>query len=634
MCIGRLVPPHQRVLLRSKCVPAPKPVNEPSPLSIATLVAPIPIALLMAFFFRPLFAIFAAMGPIVAIGRWLEGRRRFKRDTAKRDSEIAEMRAEIAAALAVQSEAEASRRWLTSPHVAELWRRARQRSVRLWERRPGSMAYCSFAVGVAPDLIQAHTDGGKLDDEVHDQLREPVAVRPVPHLVDLAEHTGLGIHGERAEALAVARSAVLQLATLQGPADVTFGLLCDSQRSLEWDWLKWLPHLDDRLVADRAAPIVQHLTPRPGSGPSISFKADKDVGQVQVIIVDDTSADVAALHRAAIAAEIDVRFVAVAPHPTLLPAACTTLIGVEGGTAELSTPHLTGRRVSVSPVGVSLPTAIAWARSLAPLQDPEVLEFSAGGDDAISLLQLVNYTSESELAQRWQNRRADAPAVAAVGVGDAGPFTINMTEDGPHALVAGTTGSGKSEFLRTFVVALATECPPEQLNFVLVDFKGGGAFDICDRLPHIAGLITDLDEAMVVRAINSLRAELHRREHLFRELGVSSYDEAAMLAKEPIARLLIVVDEFAALATDYSDLMASIIDLAARGRSLGMHLILATQRPNGVVDQKIRANTNLRVALRVQDAFDSQDVIGVPDAASIDRKAPGRAIFSVGGDTR
>ena len=137
---------------------------------------------------------------------------------------------------------------------------------------------------------------------------------------------------------------------------------------------------------------------------------------------------------------------------------------------------------------------------------------------------------------------------------------------------------------------------------------------------------------MCIRDSNSLRAELHRRETVFRELGVSDYHDAAVRSAEPLARLVIVIDEFAALATDYPDLMASIIDLAARGRSLGMHLVLATQRPSGVVDQKIRANTNLRIALRVQDAFDSQDVIGIGDAADIDRKAPGRAIFRVGGD--
>ena len=176
------------------------------------------------------------------------------------------------------------------------------------------------------------------------------------------------------------------------------------------------------------------------------------------------------------------------------------------------------------------------------------------------------------------------------------------------------------------------DCPPQQLNFVLVDFKGGGAFDGVRDLPHVVGVITDLDEALVERALVSLRAELERREQLFRDVGVSSYQEAVASAAESIARLVIVVDEFATLATDYSELMTAIIDLAARGRSLGMYLVLATQRPSGVVDQKIRANTNARIALRVQDAFDSQDVVGVLDAVRIDRQAPGRAMVRIGGD--
>jgi len=197
------------------------------------------------------------------------------------------------------------------------------------------------------------------------------------------------------------------------------------------------------------------------------------------------------------------------------------------------------------------------------------------------------------------------------------------------------------------VVGLATECSPKHLNLVLVDFKGGGAFDVVRDLPHVVGMITDLDEVLVARALVGLRAELERRERLFRELGVSTFDQAIVASQDStshdaashdaalaggLARLVIVIDEFAALATDYGELMSSIIDLAARGRSLGMHLVLATQRPSGVVDQKIRANTNTRIALRVQDAFDSQDVVGTPDAAHIDRRRPGSAIVRIGGD--
>jgi len=630
----RALPAHDVEALAVQA--APPQVRPPSPLSWATLLAPIPIALIMAFFFRPLFALFAAMGPVIALFRWFESRRRFRRETKERATAVSAIQSAIAAGVLVQSEAEAQRRWLTHPHVGELWKRARCTSVRLWERRPESPGFMIATVGVGPDQFLARCDADKLDPEVHHALVAPLMLRAVPHTVDLNHNRGLGVHGTRPETLAIVRSLVLQLATLHGPADLTVGVVCDEAAKGEWDWLKWLPHANPDLVALSAKPVAKQLladASPPARNRSASFVNPPAVEQVKLVIVDDTSADVAAICRAAQTGGHHIRILALAPHATLLPAACSSLLAVQGPLAEIATPELTGQRVQVFPVGVSARTAVSWARSLSAYTDPEVTDFAVAPDTQVSLLQLVGFTTEAGLAERWACRSADADPVTALGLGDDGPFRINLTTDGPHGLVAGTTGSGKSELLRTLVLGLAAECPPEHLNFVLIDFKGGGAFDAIAGLPHVAGTITDLDESMVSRAISSLRSELQRRETLFRELGVSDYASAVRRSLVPVPRLLIVIDEFAALATDHGDLMASIIDLAARGRSLGMHLILATQRPSGVVDQKIRANTNLRVALRVQDSLDSQDVIGVSDAARIDRSAPGRAIFSIGGDT-
>lgn len=627
----RVLPPDEVDPI--EIVNPPAPVQPPAPLSWATLLAPIPIALMMAFFFRPLFALFAVMGPVMALGRWYESRRRFRKESSEREAKVESMLAAVETAADEQADAIAQLRWLTHPHIGELWRRARVKSVRLWERRPAAPGFMVVSVGIGRDHVPASTHGNKPTEEIHEILRNPLEVRPVPHTVDLATNTGIGIHGERQEALAVARSVVMQLATLHGPADLKIGVLGDRRAAEEWDWVKWLPHAEAALTAHSAHPIAQKLAANEQrKSLTMSNHTKTEVGQVRLVIVDDASADVAAICRAAKTAGHDLRVVAVASQPTMLPAACSSLVRVDGVAAEIASPELTGRRSEVCPIGVTQRTAASWARSLAAMDDPEVDEFTPG-EDRVSLLRLVGYESVEELADRWSRRPVDVSPEVAVGVGDEGDFRVNLTEDGPHVLIAGTTGSGKSELLRTLVVGLAVECPPEQLNFVLIDFKGGGAFDAVDRLPHVAGLITDLDEAMVVRALNSLRAELQRREVLFREVGVSNYEDAVRQSDEPLERLLIVIDEFAVLATDYAELMNAVIDLAGRGRSLGMHLVLATQRPSGVVDQKIRANTNLRVALRVQDAFDSQDVIGIADAAQIDRKSPGRAIFSVGGDS-
>jgi len=602
---------------------APPPVATPAPLSWATLLAPIPVAVLMAIWFRPIFAIFAAMGPIMALGRWGEARRRFRRANRDRSDIIERSRTNVEHAASVQAEQLACERWVHQPHVAELWRRTRARSVRMWERRPAQPGYLCVTVGIGPDAIHAIVDGASIDSEVHGAVAQPLRLRNVPHHVDLVANEGLGICGQRAHALAVARSLILQLSTLQGPADLAIGVLCSEDARLDWDWLKWLPHCDAGAVSTSARNISTTASWR---------RASDDHTRTTVMIVDDTHADVALLQRSARSADAAVRFIAISELSSSLPAACSSVVAIDASTAVLSSPQQGAIQTVLNSVGVSAATATSWARSMRALVDPEVVKGIAEQTGELSLLQLTNNPSADDIAIQWAMRDIDAAPTATVGQSADGPVTINLATDGPHGLIAGTTGSGKSEFLRTLIFSLALGSPPEYLNFVLVDFKGGGAFDACHELPHIAGLITDLDEALVERAISSLRAELQRREVLFRNLGVSTFEAASRRSAVPIARLVVVIDEFAALATDYPDMMASVIDLASRGRSLGMHLILATQRPSGVVDQKIRANTNLRIALRVQDGFDSQDVVGVPDAASLNRNVPGQAIMRIGGD--
>ncbi len=543
--------------------------------------------------------------------------------------------ADVRSAIDEQREAVARLRWLSNPHVGELWRRARAGSVRLWERRPGMPGYLVVALGVGPDAVAPVVDAGKPDAEVHAQLQQPIWLRSAPNTIDLAANTGLGLHGDRAETLAVARAIVLQLATLHGPSDLRLGVLADADSSAEWDWLKWLPHIDRDLTGHAANSIARSVA---GPAPRVTRASDEPADSAglgaltRVLVVDNDAADVASICRTARLGEQELCVVAIGAEPTVLPAACSTLVAIEDGMATSYEPASGNRRPLGTAIGVSATTATSWARSLAAIDDPEDPRAFASAATSVSLLRLLGYTSPAALAEQWDDRSPEAAPIAMLGVGVDGPFGVDLTRDGPHVLIAGTTGSGKSELLRTMVIALATTCPPEHVNFVLVDFKGGGAFDAVNRLPHIAGMITDLDEAMVTRALNSLRAELVRRETLFRTLGVSTYHDAVLRSDEPIARLLIMIDEFAALATDHAELMAAIVDLAARGRSLGMHLVLATQRPSGVVDQKIRANTNLRIALRVQDAFDSQDVVGTTAAARIDRRFPGRAYVRVAGD--
>ena len=211
------------------------------------------------------------------------------------------------------------------------------------------------------------------------------------------------------------------------------------------------------------------------------------------------------------------------------------------------------------------------------------------------------------------------------------PFVLDLRQDGPHALVAGTTGAGKSEFLQALIVGLATMHSPERVTFLLVDYKGGAAFKECVNLPHTVGMVTDLDRNEVRRALISLNAELHHRELLLQKADAKDLMEMERKGHpDTPPSLLIVVDEFAALAKEIPEFVDGVVDVALRGRSLGLHLVLATQRPAGVITGQIRANTNLRVALRMAADDESADVVGSPVAAAIERRLPGRAVARIG----
>jgi S-DNA-T family DNA segregation ATPase FtsK/SpoIIIE len=191
------------------------------------------------------------------------------------------------------------------------------------------------------------------------------------------------------------------------------------------------------------------------------------------------------------------------------------------------------------------------------------------------------------------------------------------------------TGSGKSELLVSWVVALARAATPAEVNFLLVDFKGGSSFAAVSRLQHTVGLITDLDQAAAERALSSLRAELRHRERVLAAAGARSIDELSGGQRMP--RLVIMVDEFAVVASEFPELQALFADLASRGRSLGIHLILCTQRPAGVVRDSVLANCSLRLSLRVNNGADSTAVVGTPDAAELPVRPAGRCLMSIGG---
>jgi S-DNA-T family DNA segregation ATPase FtsK/SpoIIIE len=247
---------------------------------------------------------------------------------------------------------------------------------------------------------------------------------------------------------------------------------------------------------------------------------------------------------------------------------------------------------------------------------------------------LPGATDPMRVLETWNRCRDEFRLAAPIGRGPDGVMVeIDFRKDGPHALLAGTTGSGKSEFLQSMVASFAARIPPDLLNFLLIDYKGGSAFLEVSDLPHVVGVVTDLDERLSARALTSLRAEMKRREHLLAAAGaanITDYQEKPRSV--PLANLIILIDEFHRLVSEVPDFVDQMIQIAQQGRSLGVHLLLSTQKPSGVVSEYIRSNTNLRMCLRVTDESDSRDVLGSSEAAYIGRGMPGRLFVRRGNE--
>ncbi|WP_425956272.1 FtsK/SpoIIIE domain-containing protein [Xylanimonas sp. McL0601] len=361
-----------------------------------------------------------------------------------------------------------------------------------------------------------------------------------------------------------------------------------------------------------------------------------------VLVVDSpTAADLEAAHAAHRAGDAVVLCL---PPDGEVPSWCRAVLDVVAppGAAPLVRRTVPGGGAKVEPlVGVGAEWAERLARRLAGARalgrdvgrlwsrparaGVDAAPLSAGADPADPRLPAV-----VPLADLLPAGQADDGPRWAVPLGvDASGRTVtfDLVGDGPHLLVAGTTGAGKSELLQSFVLALALRRTPDELALALVDFKGGASFGVCADLPHVVGQVTDLDAGLAARALEGLRAELRRRKEL---LAAHAVADADALPPGTLPRLVVVVDEFRALADDLPDLLPGLLRVAAQGRSLGVHLVLATQRPAGAVSADVRANVSARLALRVVDVADSHDVLDSPAAARVPGGVPGRAVLRVG----
>lgn len=273
---------------------------------------------------------------------------------------------------------------------------------------------------------------------------------------------------------------------------------------------------------------------------------------------------------------------------------------------------------------------------LAPVYTEEI-SLESTLTKSISMFELLNILAvdDIDLKTRWSKSQVFKSMAAPMGVSKTGIVNLDLHDKahGPHGLVAGTTGSGKSEILQTYILAMATLYHPYEVGFVIIDFKGGGMVNQFKGLPHLLGAITNIDGKEIDRSLKSIKAELQKRQRLFAESDVNHIDKyikkfRAGEVSEPLPHLIIIVDEFAELKAEQPEFMKELISAARIGRSLGVHLILATQKPSGQVNEQIWSNSRFKLCLKVQSQEDSNEVLKSPLAAEI--KEPGRAYLQVG----
>ncbi|WP_440101395.1 FtsK/SpoIIIE domain-containing protein [Streptosporangium sp. H16] len=533
---------------------------------------------------------------------------------------------------------------LSHPDPASLLQMASQPSERLWERRWQDPDFLEVRVGTA-DLPSSLT----VEDPALDEHRRTTvpSLTQVPVPISLRGAGVTGVAGRDAANLAGWMAA--QAAALHSPADLRILVLAGPDGEEGWSWVRWLPHCRPQgedayalvgstadSMARRIGELGQLVAARMAAGPGVPRGGA--AGSPDILVVLDQARrarslpGVVALLRDG--PSVGVYTICLDREERLLPEECTAVVatGPEGVLVR------TGPGAPPENVRVDSPD-VGWyehlARALAPLRGVGDGDESAlpGSVRLLDLLGIEPPTADA-VAAGWALGGRSTRAI--LGAGYDGDFSVDLVRDGPHALVAGTTGSGKSELLQTLVATLAVVNRPDEMTFVLVDYKGGSAFAECADLPHTVGLVTDLDTHLVERALVSLGAELRRREQLLAAAGAKDIED--YLDKRarggdvlgPLPRLLLVIDEFASMARELPDFISGLVNIAQRGRSLGIHLVLATQRPSGAVTADIRANTNLRIALRTTDAGESRDIIDAPDSGDISPGTPGRAYARLG----
>ncbi len=609
---------------------------------------------MMAFYFtsgasamrNPMFMFFPVMMSVSLLGTMVSGarggnrsadvnqdRRDYLRYLASLDSKIVNT---------IQDQ-RLSLSW-SHPHPDVLWTLVGGR--RMWERRSDDADFGHARIGsgprrlatplVMPELGSVEELDPVTSMEVGRLIRHRSTVPDLPVWLALTAFPVITVSGDTSAARSLLRAVICQMAVMHSPQDLRIAAAVDPLAQGDWDWLKWLPHHQHPYAVDDRGPArLTHCSLSAAEAALADCQATHALLVIDGGLITGTEGPFTARGLA------DVTILEVG-------AACDDVadlrLVLRGD--ELVARREGGEEVLARPDTLTAGQAVACARRMSPFQPAAT---TTGGSVRISgsvgwadLMGIADIGSVDPIVL-WRARGPEQILRVPIGVSDdGGPIELDIKEAaangmGPHGLCIGATGSGKSEFLRTLTLGMITAHPPELLNLVLVDFKGGATFLGFERAPHVAAVITNLaDEAhLVARMKDALAGEMNRRQELLRATGnfanITEYDRARNRRPglAPLPALFIVVDEFSELLSQHPDFIDLFIAIGRLGRSLGIHLLLASQRVDEGRLRGLESHLSYRVCLKTFSAGESRSVLGVPDAYHLP-STPGAAYVKTG----
>ena len=632
---------------------------DPRRFQVLAVLTPVLAGVVMVLITKQLqYLALTALSPVAMVATWFEDRRsgrgRFAHETTAFGARLDQRSRDIAGALA----AERVERLRAAPDLAELTRRAELHTVDLWARGRQAPDFLTLRLGLGRTATRVVLPDERITDE---QFRAQVAeaaaaaarLDDVPITADVRDAVVLAIHGHPEAVLGAASACIVQAAALHSPEDLTIVAAVHDESPM-LGWLKWLPH-----TRSVTSPLGgTHVVRGAAAGDELITQL-LEVAEFRISLPDRERADrswprlLVVLEAASAAGRVDLDQVALsklldlapttgihvlwlAEHDTQLPRQARTILRCTShplqvvGTLWSTDPTVPTQTFEVD----QLRTAVAarTARALAPVRDASSGSAATSIPRLAPLLDVLGVAAPTAawVTDNWTRSATQYALRFPVGFGASGPLWLDLVDDGPHTLIGGTSGAGKSELLQSMVAALAAHHDPTRLNFLFVDYKGGASSTVFTGLAHTVGYVTNLSAELSLRALTSLRAELNRRMRVMEGRAKDLREMIELYPHEAPASLVIVVDEFATLVKEVPEFVAGVVDIAQRGRSLDIHLVLATQRPSGSVNDNILANTNLRISLRMLDRGESSSIIGSPEAADIPVPLRGRGLVRLG----